>query len=316
MLQRVLGLAIICVALASCSTSSTTVGSFSPPPPKFTRLHVTTFRSSPNSMFEVFAPPFSASSTPVIDISSAASGFDSPAGLAIDTLGKIYTVNEGATNTVTIHAQPFTATSTPLVKFTLPGSANNPYTLSLDNSGDIWVGDRNGAASHLYEYVAPFTNSSTPALTLTSANGLTDATGTAFDASGHMAVGQEVSSNVLIYNLPLIVSSMPAATIPLAANGQGVAFDSAGNLYAVLESGAGGVEVFRPPFTNGELPAFSFGSAIGAFPTFDASGNLWVPDFGQHVNEYSPPFSASSTVVLSLPLASGAAEATGVAFGP
>jgi hypothetical protein len=237
--------------------------------------------------------------------------------MAIDRFGNIYTMNEGAMKTVTIHAQPFTLASVPQIKFTLPVAANNPYTLSLDPNGNIWVGDRNGAASHLYEYSPPFTNASVPALTLTNANGLTDATGTAFDGAGHMAVGQEISNNVLVYNTPLTIASTPFATIPLAAHGQGVAFDGAGNLYAVLESAPGGVAVFHPPFTNGELPAFSFGSAIGAFPTFDAGGNLWVPDFSQHVNEYSPPFSASSAVVVSVPLASGSsASATGVAFGP
>jgi hypothetical protein len=302
------------VALAGCSSSSSTI--INNTTPSFTRMYVTTFDSAPNSLLEVFAPPFTASSTPVLNITGAASGFDGPSGIAIDGSGNIIVMNEGATNTVTIHAQPFTASSVPAVKFTLPVSASNPYTLSLDRSGNVWIGDRNGASSHLYEYSPPFTNSSVPALTLTSANGLTDATGTAFDASGHMAVGQEISNNVLIYNLPITSSSTPAATIPLAGHGQGVAFDSAGKLYAVLESAPGGVEVFSPPFTNGETPAFSFGSATGAFPTFDANGNLWVPDFGQHVNEYSPPFSASTAVSVSLPLASGTASATGVAFGP
>jgi sugar lactone lactonase YvrE len=267
-------------------------------------------------MLEVFSPPFSALSTPVLDVTGAASGFDGLAGIAIDRFGNLYGMNEGATNTVTIHAQPFTLASVPQVKFTLPVSANNPYTLSLDLSGNIWIGDRRAALSHLFEYSPPFTNSSVPALTLTNANGLTDATGTAFDRAGHMAVGQEVSKNVLVYNMPLTATSMPFATIPLAGAGQGVAFDSAGNLYAVLESAPGGVEVFHPPFTNGEAPAFSFGSAIGAFPTFDSSGNLWVPDFAQHVNEYSPPFSAASPVVVSVPLVGGTGSATGVAFGP
>ncbi|HME82435.1 MAG TPA: hypothetical protein VKF82_10190 [Candidatus Eremiobacteraceae bacterium] len=196
------------------------------------------------------------------------------------------------------------------------GPLENPYTLSLDPAGDIWIGDRSGAASHLYEYSAPFTSSSVPALTLTNANGLTDATGTAFDGAGHMAVGQEASHNVLVYNTPLTITSMPFATIPLAGPGQGVAFDSAGNLYAAIEQAPGGIAVFHPPFTNGETPAFSFGSAIGAFPAFDSSGNLWVPDFNQHVNEYSPPFSAASAVAVSVPLVGGTGAATGVAFGP
>jgi hypothetical protein len=102
----------------------------------------------------------------------------------------------------------------------------------------------------------------------------------------------------------------------LAANGQGVVFDGAGNLYATLESGSGGVAVFHPPFSNASTPAFTFGNTVGAFPTFDSNGNLWVPDFSQHVLEYSPPFSAATTAAVTLPIASASASVAGVAFGP
>jgi hypothetical protein len=53
-----------------------------------------------------------------------------------------------------------------------------------------------------------------------------------------------------------------------------------------------------------------------AFPAFDSSGNLWVPDFNAHILEYSPPFSAATTATVTLPVADPTGSATGVAFGP
>ena len=313
-MPRRLCLALLCLVVAGCSSKSTSPTT--PTPPPFTRLYVTTFDTTPNSMLEVFAPPITAASTPAVSVTSAASGLNGPGGLAIDKSGNVYAVNDNAPRNVTIYAQPFTASSTPTTTIVIPVAANNPYTISLDPTGDIWVGDRSGVNSHLYEFTPPFTNASTPALTLTNANGLTDATGTAFDGAGHMAVAQEVSSNVLIYNLPITVASTPAATIALAANGQGVVFDGAGNLYATLESGSGGVAVFHPPFSNASTPAFTFGNTVGAFPTFDSGGNLWVPDFSLHVLEYSPPFSAATTAAVTLPVADATGSAAGAAFGP
>jgi sugar lactone lactonase YvrE len=313
-MRRRLCLAVLCLVVAGCSSKSTSPPT--PTPPPFTRLYVTTFDTAPNSLLEVFAPPITNASTPVVNVTSAASGLAGPGGIAIDKSGNVYVVNEGTTNTVTIHAQPFTASSTPTTTMAIPVAATNPYTLSLDNAGDVWIGDRSGVNSHVYEFTPPFTNASTPALTLTSVNGLTDATGTGFDGAGHLAVAQQTSKNVLIYNLPVTAASTPAVTIATALNPEGVIFDGAGNLYVVFESGTGGVAVFHPPFTNASTPAFTFGTTVGAFPTFDPSGNLWVPDFSQHVLEYSPPFSAATTATVTLPVGSASTSTTGVAFGP
>jgi sugar lactone lactonase YvrE len=313
-MRRRLCLALLCLVVAGCSSKST-----SPPPPTpppFTRLYVTTFDTAPNSLLEVFASPITNASTPVVNVTSAASGLAGPGGMVIDKSGNVYAVNDNAPRNVTIYAQPFTASSTPTTTIVIPVAATNPYTISLDSAGDIWVGDRSGVNSHIYEFTPPFSNASTPALTLTNANGLTDSTGTAFDGAGHMAVAQQSSSNVLIYNVPITAASTPAATFATALHPEGVIFDGAGNLYVTLESGAGGVAVFHPPFSNASTPAFTFGTTVGAFPTFDPSGNLWVPDFSQHVLEYSPPFSAATTAAVTLPVASVSASATGVAFGP
>ncbi len=317
MLQRGFLLAFVCVALASCSTSSTTVGSFSPPPPAFPRLYATTFDSPPNSLLEVYAPPFTAAPTPVIDIKSVLSKLSTPGGIAIDKHGTVYVINDTCCY-VTIYSQPLTVLSTPTTQFNLPVGASNAYSLALDAAGDIWTAGRGNNA--IYEYTPPFTNTSTPALTLTAANGLTNAIGIAFDAAGHMAVANETSSQLLIYNPPFTGASMPAATITLPNQGQGVAFDASGNLYVTFFVDPSGVTVYKPPFTNGQLPAFTFAPTAlhdSGFPTFDGLGDLWVPNSGNHtVTEFSPPFSAATVPALVLTLSSSSAAPYGVAFGP
>jgi hypothetical protein len=307
---------ILCAAFvvaAGCSSSST---STTPTPVPFMKLYVTNFVGSGNGLV-VYAPPFSAASTPTITVpASVASGLQDPGGIAVDASGKVYTINDIASpSVITIYTTPLSAASTPTTSITLPASSN-AYGLALDPAGDIWASDRNGAGSHLYEYVPPFTNTSTPALTLTAAaNGLNDASGIAFDNLGHMAVVGETTSNAVVYTAPFSVSSMPTATFALSTAGQGAVFDSTGRLFAVNSGGA--IQVFTPPFSNTSTESFHFGATSGfcIAPKFDFLGNLWITNSGMSsVVEYSPPFSASTTAALTIN--TGLTNNYGLAFGP
>jgi hypothetical protein len=307
---------IICAAFAlvaaGCSNSSTTT----PPPPQFTRLYVTNFAGAGTGL-NIYAPPFSASSMPVVSVPTGlSSGFNLTAGIAIDAAGKLYTISKGSNpSVVAIYAQPITAASTPTTSFSLPVSVN-AYSLTLDPSGNIWVADRAGVNSHIYKYTPPFSNGSTPALTLNNAtNGLTDSAGLAFDAAGHLAVGEEATNTLLIFNPPITGASIPAATITLDGAGEGVVFDATGRVFAVNPNTD--VQVFTPPFSNGQAESFHFG-AINGFsigPKFDSLGNLWVANSGSNnVVEYAPPFSAAT--VPAVTITNGMNTPYGTAFGP
>jgi hypothetical protein len=305
--------AFLGLVVAGCSSSST---STPPTPPPFMRLYVTNFQIAGTGLV-IYAPPFSAASTPAVSVPSGASGLNDPAGMAIDNAGNVYVIAKGAAppSKIMIYAQPITAASIPTTTITLP-SSNNAYSLALDGPGNIWVADRAGTSSTIREYTPPFSNASTPALTLTNAaNGINDSAGLAFDAAGHMAVGEEVTNTLLIFNPPITATSTPAATITLDGNGEGVVFDSAGRVFSVNPHTD--VQVFAPPFTNGQAESFHFG-AINGFsigPKFDFAGNLWVANSGSDtVVEYSPPFSAATLPAVTL--SSGLVSPYGTAFGP
>jgi streptogramin lyase len=302
--------ALALVAAGCSSSSSTTINT-----PSFTRLYVSNLTGSGTGL-NIFAPPFSAGSMPAVSVpAGAASGLRGTGGIAVDAAGKLYAIGNGTNpSTITIYAPPITAASTPMTSIILP-SSTNAYGLTLDPSGNIWVSDRAGTSSTIREYTPPFTNTSTPALTLThAANGINDSAGLAFDAAGHLAVGEEVTNTLLIFNPPITGASVPAATITLDGHGEGVVFDGAGRVFSVNPQTD--IQVFTPPFSNGQAESFHFG-AINGFsiaPKFDASGNLWVANSGANtVVEYAPPFSAST--VPAVTLTNGLSNPYGIAFG-
>ena len=307
----------LCAALAlvftSCSSSSTTT--ITTPGLQFPRLYVSNLTSVGTGL-NIFAPPFSAASMPVVSVpAGAASGLRGTGGIAVDAVGKLYAIGNGTNpSTITIYTPPITAASTPTTSIVLP-SSSNAYGLALDPSGNIWVSDRNGTNSTIREYTPPFTNASVPALTLThAANGINDSAGLAFDATGHLAVGEEVTGTLLIFNPPITGASMPAATIALDGNGEGVVFDGTGRVFSVNPQTD--VQVFTPPFSNGQAESFHFG-AINGFsisPKFDAAGDLWVANSGANtVVEYAPPFSGAT--VPAVTLTNGFSNPYGIAFG-
>jgi hypothetical protein len=302
--------ALVLVAAGCSSSSTTTVNTLS-----FPRLYVSNLTSIGTGL-NIFAPPFSASSMPVVSVpAGAASGLQDTGGIAVDATGKLYAIGNGTSpSTITIYTPPITALSTPTTSIVLP-SSSNAYGLALDPSGDIWVSDRNGTSSTIREYTPPFTGSSLPALTLThAANGINDSAGLAFDAAGHLAVGEEVTNTLLVFNPPITVSSMPAATITLDGNGEGVVFDGTGRLFSVNPHTD--VQVFTPPFSNGQLESFHFGTINGfsIAPKFDAGGNLWVANSNANtVVEYPPPFSGTTTSAVTL--TNGLSNPYGIAFG-
>jgi sugar lactone lactonase YvrE len=165
------------------------------------------------------------------------------------------------------------------------GAANQsnlfPWLSAFDSHGDLWVSDLD--ANRVVEFVPPFH--------------------TGMKAS--LVIGQ---SNFTNFGSGFNASNL---TRP-----EGVAFDSAGDLWVASE-GAGRVTEFRPPFSNGMNASVIIGQAgfgvapvTGFGPTnltapvgisFDASGDLWVADFlANRVTEYRPPFTNGEGATLVL----------------
>lgn len=157
----------------------------------------------------------------------------------------------------------------------------------FDSSGDLWVSDSDN--NRILEYKLPFTNGMAAAL----------------------AIGQ--------VDLISGGSNLGGATDATLLAPDGIAFDSAGNLWAV-DRGNCRVLEFKPPFATGmaasqvlgqmdfshgllnqggTVGANTLGFALGA--TFDGSGNLWVVDeFNNRLLAFQPPFTTNmnASVVL------------------
>lgn len=177
---------------------------------------------------------------------------------------------------------------------------DNPGPLATDGGGNLWVSD--SQADRITEYQHPFANGMAAAL-----------------AIGQPGLQESSECNGGPVSNPNFTLSPTATSLCGPA---GLAFDSAGNLW-VADSGNGRVLEYRPPFSTGMAASLELGQpAASAFtsqgcagpggttanslcsPTglaFDASGDLWVADWGNgRVLEFVPPFAngmAATTVI-------------------
>lgn len=315
-----LGVLILIVAVYGCPNQN----QVTLPPPGSTasvRLYTVTFDNPPLHGLLVFAPPFTSGSTPAIVMpQNATSKMNGPGDVLIDHSGDVVVLNDGSNVTpfVTVYSQPVSASSSPFAQFnTGTTTQDNVYGGAIDAAGTLWLSNRNTVTPNIKisTVTPPFTNSSTLTTVLTPTNGIHDPAQIAFDNNGHMAVAEQVASDVVIYATPVTSASMPTAKIALTSFGQGVAFDSAGRLFAT--SAYNTIEVFTPPFSNGQSPSFTIsGLADTDFITFDSSGNLWAPECHTpgSVLEFLPPFSSGSTPSLTITSTEDCLWA--IAFGP
>jgi sugar lactone lactonase YvrE len=174
--------------------------------------------------------------------------------------------------------------------------------------------------------------------------------GTIFGATHFVLVSDEGNNRVLIYNLPLsngqsanvvlgqgsFTTSAPALSATEMNDPGGTAEDSLGNIYVSDEDNCRVLQ-FKPPFTNGMSASLAIGQpdlVTGTCNTttqnglrlplslaFDASGNLWVADFGNNrILQYKPPFAngMNASVVLGQAnfTSGGAATTNSGLFGP
>jgi sugar lactone lactonase YvrE len=194
----------------------------------------------------------------------------------------------------------------------------------------------NGQAASLVIGQPSFTTG--PAVT--SSTGLYDPDGVTFDKSGNLWVADLSNNRVLEYTTPLstheaasIVIGQPDFTTANAATTstslyapQSVAFDKSGDLW-VADFQDNRVLEYKAPFVTHETallaigqPDFGLGTPASTSTgldgphgiTFDASGDLWVADFGYNrVLEYTPPFATheAASLVIGQPnfTATGAA---------
>ncbi|MDE1816512.1 MAG: hypothetical protein KGI11_08145, partial [Thaumarchaeota archaeon] len=264
---------------------------------------------------------------------TTATGLNSPQGLAFDSAGNLWVVDgdnnrileylkgSGFTNgeaaTLVIGQSSFTTN----FAFMSAAGLDSPTTVAFDSTGNLWVAD--AGDSRVLEYLkgSGFTNGEAATTVLgqssfttdtrdTSATGLNVPISIAFDTSGNLWVADQNNERVVEYlkgsgftngeaaTTVLGQSSFTTNTRDTSATGlqapQGLAFDSAGNLWVADDENNRILEYLKGSgFTNGEAATTVLGqssfttngndvSATGLNSpqglAFDSTHNLWVAD--------------------------------------
>jgi sugar lactone lactonase YvrE len=213
-------------------------------------------------------------------------GVNSPYGLAFDSHGNLWVVDE-SNNRVLEYKAPFsTYEAASLVigqsSFTTNAFATTstgftaPESLAFDSSGNLWVTDTSN--NRVLEFKAPLSTGEAASLVIGQSNftssgmaatatGLDGPYGLAFDSSGNLWVADLLNERVLEYTAPF--STHEAASLVIG----------------------------EPNFTTVNDEVSKKGLNAPNSVAFDSSGNLWVAD-GHRVLEYAAPFSTHEAASL------------------
>ena len=304
MFKRTILTGALLAFVAGCTGNSASTP-ITPPSVPLTVQHLYVANNSNNGQIVQYSLPLSASSVP--NFGFTASG---TVTLALDPSGDVI-AGDPAGN-LHFFPAPLSAASSATAAFAHPG--NSTGAVAFTQAGDFFVSSLTNRA---YEFTHPFSNASVPSAIATAPT-LVGASGVAVDSASNLYVANAAGAagtNLYVFAAPY--TGAPTAISPLIASKQyaGLAL-SATQLFVVNSSATNSIDVYNLPITAASAPVFSITNGIPILPSslaFDSAGNLYLGSFTQ-ITEYSPPFSAASTPVLSLPVPA-TFEVSGIAIG-
>lgn len=363
--------ALACAAsVAACSSSDTTppssggVTGIGPNPPANT-VYVT---NTTQRLIELFAPSPGPSATPQYSIGGSNTTISGPQYLAFNSKKQLYVTNDTPNGTASILTFQTYATANVLPFGTVPlASGTHPHGIAVEPSDEQVVAATVDGGFYPSEIIV-FAATGAVSDVIAGANtGLNVPIGVAVDANKNIYVANSGGKNVTVYALPSPTpapsgsptaspsptptptsSGSPSPTpspTPYANNAapittinssaftspQGVAIDSAGNLYvadAGSSSAAPKVYVFNAPFAAGTISLTPSRTIVSQNPSFvdptdvkvDSSGTIYVVDAGSGPNGNSKllifPANANGTVTPSTAITLPTGTATGMALSP
>ena len=200
-------------------------------------------------------------SAPSAVIAGSATLLDIPRGIAFDTNGNIYVVNDGSNNgdadSVTVYASGSTGNVAPSLVITGPNTGLNlPLGIAVDSAGKIYVANNDNNTVTVYAAGLSGTVNATPIQTIRGfSTGLAEPTGVALDSNLNIYVSNQGSgflagsggsggstggASVTVYPAGSTGNATPTAIISGANTGLGspvgIALDGSSNVY-VVDSG-------------------------------------------------------------------------------
>jgi sugar lactone lactonase YvrE len=186
---------------------------------------------------------------------SLGSGFSQPTGLAVDSAGDLFVVDNTGSQVVRIDAVTGAQT-------TIGSGLKNPTSVALDSAGDVFIAD---GGNNRVVVVPP---DGGPQLTV-GVSGLETPVQVALDSAGNLYIVDNGNGQVVKV---WANGSAPTAVATGLADPQGVAIDSAGNVY-ISENSAEAVIKVAP---GGGSPTTVLSGFIPTQLAVDAAGDLFV----------------------------------------
>ena len=236
--------------------------------------------------------------TPSGNVSTFATGFNSPRGIAFDASGNLYISDQSAVRNNSIKK----ITPSGNVSTFVSGLADPVYGLAFDASGNLF------AANYFANNIEKITPSGNVSIFV---SGLNRPYGLAFDASGNLFESDFLAADLSSGSVNKITPSGNVSTFfsessTILSALTALAVDPSGNLFV----GDVGKERITKISSIGAISSFATGLSPQSL-AFDASGNLFVEDGKNNSIKKIAPSGSASTFV---PGING--SQVGLAFAP